>query len=84
VPPGKTNDAAYKANSYKANGDGRVVGHLQERHYALALTIGSLDVSPPRERPMQRLRPLFFDVRRVLMDAHDRTVDHLNLPVVGL
>jgi hypothetical protein len=41
-------------------------------------------VSPPRERPMQRLRALFFAIGGVLMHPHDCAVDHLNFAVISL
>src|SRR4029077_16451001 len=40
-------------------------------------------VMPPRLRPTQR-SPLFFGTGGMLMNANDRTVDHLYLAVVGL
>ena len=42
-----------------------------------------LVVSPPRERPTQRSRPPFSG-RPLLVDPHDRGVDHLDVAVVSL
>src|SRR5919205_3347610 len=38
---------------------------------------------PPRLRPTQR-SPLFFDPGGVLVNTHDRTVDHLHFAAMGL